>query len=148
MSKKESETKEFIIPEALPFGYSFMMFVEYVVDRVPEFQSVAGARKGAKIVDAVEAAEKDVDHIVRWPTELWKAICKTLDSEQFQMPRNFIVRAGIATDQLVPLRLYLPMAEAILEAQDKVERKSEMAVAERPEEAPPLYAEEAPAVAS
>lgn len=116
---KDSEFKEFVIPEALPFGYPFSMFVEYVVDRVPQFQSVSGTRKGAKLIDAVVAAAEDKDgHLCRWPTDLWQMVVDTLKKDDFQMPKNFFIRNGTATHQMVPLRLYLPHADAILEASD------------------------------
>lgn len=117
-AKEELEVKEFSLPEAMPLGYSFRVFTEYVIDRVPEFQSVSGARKGGKLVDAVEAAEKEPEHIVRWPTALWKLVCVLLNSEQFQLPKNFLVINGVASDQLVPLRKYLPFVDAILTAED------------------------------
>lgn len=110
--------KEFKLPEALPVGYPFLAFAEHVIDRTPEFQSVSGARKGSILIDAVVRAEKSDDHIVRWPKELWEIVDKTLKSEGFVMPRNQIIRNGLPTDSIVPLRCYLPFADAILEAYD------------------------------
>ncbi len=115
---KQEKFKSFRLPEALPFGYSFFMFVEYVVDRVPEFQNVAGTRKGIILLDAVADAEKSEGHEVKWPEDLWGMVARTLKSDQFQMPKNFLVRNGVFTDQLVPLRAYLPYADAILDAED------------------------------
>lgn len=126
---KESETKQFNIPEALVFGWPFLSTVEYIIDRVPEFQSVSGARKGGKLVTAVEEAQAKAAKaakpespapaaVVVWPTELWRIVVRYLSSEQFQMPKNMLVLAGKATDQIVPLRLYLPHIDAILEAED------------------------------
>lgn len=153
MAKKEdSATKEFILPEALPFGYPFIMFVEHVINHVPEFQSVSGARKGAKLIDAVESAQegamkaedKTKPAIVRWPSDLWKIVCKTLESDQFQMPRNFFQRNGVQLDQMVPGRLYIPMADAILEAEDEVTlpKSEEVAAPEPPKEAEAPQGEE------
>lgn len=134
---KDSEFKEFVIPEALPFGYPFSMFVEYVVDLVPQFQSVSGTRKGAKLIDAViAAAENEDDHTCRWPSELWQLVVNTLKADNFQMPKNFLIRNGIPTSQLVPLRLYLPHVDAILEASEP-KPKSE-AVDQSISEAPTL----------
>lgn len=114
---KDTEFKEFVIPEALPFGYAFLMFVEYIVDRVPAFQSVSGARKGSKLIDAVvEASARADDHTCRWPADDWQVVVNLLKSDDFQMPKNYVVRNGALTDQLVPLRLYLPYADTILEA--------------------------------
>lgn len=131
---KQEKFKSFKLPESLQFGFTFMMFAEHVVDRVPEFQSVSGARKGASLIEAVSAAEKSEDNLVKWPTPLWELVKRLLESEQFQMPKNYFVRNGSATDQLAPLRMYLPHAEAILEAEDF---KSEDPVAESKQEAPP-----------
>ena len=132
---KETEFKEFVIPEALPFGYAFLMFVEYIVDRVPAFQSVSGTRNGAKLIDAVVAAsENKDDHTCRWPAEHWQHIVNTLSAADFQMPKNFIIRNGSLTDQLVPLRLYLPYVDVILEAKDPKPKSEtvDQSVAEAP----------------
>ncbi len=114
----ESETKEFNVPEALVFGWSFLNTTEYIVDRVPEFQSVSGARRGGKLVAAVEVAMASEPHIVSWPTDLWQIVCRCIASDSFQLPRNYFVNKGKPTDQLVPLRSYLPHFEAILAAKD------------------------------
>lgn len=122
---------EFPLPEALPLGYSFINFTEYLVDRVPAFQSVSGTRKGGKLVDAVVEAAKEEPHLVRWPKDLWKLLCDLLESESFQMPKNYIVRDFVQTDQLVPLRFYLPHVDAILEAKD-APTKSDTVAADGP----------------
>lgn len=127
---KQEKFKSFKLPEALTFGYSFMMFAEHVVDRVPEFQSVAGVRKGAILLDAVAAAEKSDSNIVKWPAPLWDYVQRVLESDQFQMPKNYLLRNGTPTDNIVPLRAYLPYADAILEATDWQEPKSDADLAE------------------
>ncbi len=117
MAKKDKDEgfREFKIPEALPAGYTFTLFAEYVIDRVPEFQSVSGARKGGKLLDAVARALEG-GTLVRWPEDLWSTVCKYLNSAQFQMPQNRIIVGGAVTEQLLSLRSYLPMADAILDA--------------------------------
>lgn len=115
---KQEKFKSFKIPEPMAVGYSFMMFVEHVVDRVPEFQSVSGARKGGALIDAVAAAEKSDGHLVKWPSSLWECVVRTLRSEQFQLPKTLLIRNNTPTDQLVPLRDYLPLADAVLDAED------------------------------
>jgi hypothetical protein len=119
MSKK-SDTLYFKIPEPLNFGWSFKMTVEHIIDRMPQFASVSGARKGGKLIDAVEKAERDPAAIVAWPTELCELVQSYVNSEQFQMPSNQIFRNGIPTDQIVPKRMYLPHIDAILEAAEVV----------------------------
>ena len=119
MSNK-SETVYFLIPEALPFGWSFKMMAEYIVDRMPQFASVSGARKGAKLIDAIEKAEKDPAHVVAWPTDLWELVKAYLTGDGFQMPSNQVFRNGVPTDQVIGKRHYLPHIDAILEASDVV----------------------------
>lgn len=118
-NKTDPTTKYFKIPEALQQGWSFMMTVEYVVDRLPAFQTVAGARKGAKLIDAVEKAQAAPPHVVAWPFDLWNLVGRYLESDAFQLPKNFLMRNGIPTDQLVPMKDYLPHIDAILEASDE-----------------------------
>lgn len=144
MAKNSSTTKYFKIPEALVFGWSFMMTVEFIVDRVPQFQSVAGARKGAKLIDAVEAALKVEGSVVTWPSELWDEVVKFINSDAFHLPKNFLMRNGVPTDQIVPLKDYLPHIDAILEAGDEAP-KSEV---EEPVAKAQHSSEEKPALAS
>lgn len=132
-SKPDPTTKYFEIPEALLQGWSFLMTAEYIVDRLPAFQTVAGARKGAKLIDAVEKAQATPPHVVAWPFDLWKLVVAYINSDAFQLPKNFLMRNGITTDHLVPLKDYLPHFDAILEASDE-EPKS---VAQLFEEAAP-----------
>lgn len=120
----KSETLYFKIPEALPFGWSFRNTVEHIVDRMPQFSSVSGARKGAKLIDAVEKAETDPSGIVAWPTELCEMVQAYLRSDSYQLPCNYLFRNGAPTDQMVPKKLYLPHMDAILEASDIVPSKS------------------------
>lgn len=111
-------TVYFLIPEALPFGWSFKATAEHVIDRVPAFASVSGARKGGKLIEAIEIAETNPPHIVEWPKDLWELVKAFIASEQYQLPSNLIFRDGVLTDKIVPRKLYLAHIDAILGATD------------------------------
>lgn len=116
MSNK-SDTVYFLVPEALSFGWSFKMTVEHIVDRMPQFASVSGARKGGKLIEAVEKALDDEAHVVAWPRDLWEIVKVYVESDAFQLPVNQIFRNNVGTDQIVPKRLYLPHIDALLGAE-------------------------------
>ncbi len=125
MAKNEPTTKYFKIPEPLPQGWSFMMTAEYIIDRIPQFQTTAGARKGAKLLDAVEKALSAKPPVVEWAGETWSIVAQFIESENFRLPTNYLMRGGIPTDQLVPMKAYLPHIDAILEAADEAPKSVE-----------------------
>jgi hypothetical protein len=107
------------IKHALGFEYPFSDFVDYCVDRVPEFQSLAGARRAMKLLDALELAM--AGDVVRWEEGSHAHLVAYLRSEAFKAPQmqpiNKETREPVG-EPIAP-RQFLVFADAIELAVDE-----------------------------